>query len=465
MKKIKAVIEGGIIIKEEYTLYASLGRYIYNSRNGTVYNFQTFETEDGAFVRYPRNKNKFIQSGDFYEEVEFEFIDNRFSSEPIDFELSKNFKLRDYQVKPVKKILAQLRTSDMNSALLQAEPGFGKTYILPAIVKNLKQKTLVLVDRNLLRDQMFEEFTKNSEANVTVLENDTMEFGDVVITTFQMLLHNQNLLEKLKKEIGLVIVDECHIAPAKEFSNIIHQFPAKYRLGLSATPTRSDGLTSIIYDTFGYTKVIGDNPNSLKVYNIVVNTEIPIYFRNKSEYAKKFVEALTTPLLTSKDNQTAIELAVETAIALKAKGRKAFIYLTYSKLHTLTKNLLEAAGYSVGVISSKTSAVKRDKMMEDFQSGKLDFLVSGVILQKGVSIHALDTIINLSPQNKEGLEQTVGRLRREHSDKKTPMFIYFTFAGKMIYTNENKVDVLKRMSNKGDKFARLSVKQFREKIK
>ncbi len=767
MKKIKALIEGGIVIKEEHTLYATLHRYIYQTQNGTVHNFHVLKTDKGNYVRYPRNKKKFINSNDFYEEVEFEFIDNRIESDSISFELKGTFKLRDYQVKPVQKLLSQLRHSEMNSCLLQAEPGFGKTFILPAIVKALKQKTLVLVDRNLLRDQMYDEFTQNSEAKVTILESDTTEFGDVIITTFQMLLRNKHLVQLLKPLIGLVIVDECvsgdteiltesgwvrfdelpknikvaqtnadggdlefvtptkyikryskdlvkitsnngngwsitathghrqpildynerlttvnvgelpksfkvhttvdyiggesdilsnherlliagqadgylektgiqfklikerkklrllklldgedfityksinnslrvywkpkdkfsknlwelfniteftknkakefieemvnwdgsimknggyyysstikenrdfisavatlagytvnesvqvddrsdkyndvfrlyinknkktmgiqksikeiikhddfvycvsvpstyivikqngkvfitgncHIAPAKEFSNIIHQFPAKYRLGLSATPTRSDGLTSIIYDTFGHDKVIGQNPDSLKVYNIVVNTEIPIYFNNKAEYAKKFVQALTSPLPNSKKGLTAIELAVESAIQLKAKGRKVFIYLTYRKLHALAKNLLEAAGYSVGVISSGTSAEKRDKMMADFQSGKLDFLVSGVILQKGVSIHALDTILNLSPQNKEGLEQTVGRLRREHSDKKTPMFIYFTFGGKMMFSNENKVDVLKRMSKNGDKFIRLSVEKFREKIK
>ena len=63
------------------------------------------------------------------------------------------------------------------------------------------------------------------------------------------------------------------------------------------------------------------------------------------------------------------------------------------------------------------------------------------------------------------MEQTVGRLRREHEAKREPMFIYFTFAGKMIMTNEDRVEVLKSLSKKGDKFSRMGVNKFRGAIR
>ena len=258
------------------------------------------------------------------------------------------------------------------------------------------------------------------------------------------------------------VTGNCHVAPAEKFLNVISELPAKYRLGLSATPTRSDGLTSIITDTFGYNKVIGSNPNNLKIYNVAVETKIPVHFNNKSEYAKNFIKAMTSPI--KKGESTPIELAVTSAIRLREKNRKVLVYVTYGKLQELVKKSFEAEGYSVAVIQGKTGKARRAELIRAFQNGEIDFLVSGVILQKGVSIHALDTIINLAPQNKENLEQVKGRLRREMEGKAEPMFIYFTFSGKLEYSNATTVQMLADSRDKGDKFSRVSVDSFKKRL-
>ena len=464
--KMVAVLGGGITLHSKHLTDFPVTKYTYTSRDGDyVATFKMLENNGERYIQLPRNLDKLIKISSFRgcpEDVQV--IDKRVEAPIKGCGVKESFSLRGYQNQPVAKILGTLRRTNVNSCLLQAEPGFGKSYILPQIVAKVKQRTLVLVDRNLLRDQMLEEFNKNFEGTVQALANDTKSLCDVNITTFQMLMKNPHLITMLREGIGFVIVDECHVAPAKEFASIILQIPAKYRLGLSATPSRSDGLTEVIFDTFGENIVHGDNPDSLKVFNIVVNTAIPLYWSGKHDYAEKFVEAVLNPLPEDK-SMSAMDLVAETAIALKKRGRRPLIYVTYDKLQQWVKTTLESEGFTVGVISGKVSSVKRDKIIEDFQSGKIDFLVSGVILQKGVSIHKLDTIINLSPQNKEGLEQTIGRLRREHKDKKEPMFIYFTFAGKMIMTNEDRVEIIRGLSNKGDKFARMGVKKFKEKLK
>ena len=463
--KIPIVLGGGITIPIDYMNYISLSHYAYKSRDGDhIATFKVLENNGKRYIQLPRNMDKLLHRSMFRRDPDrLNIIDKRMSAPITGCKVKENFSLRNYQVEPVKQIINTLNTTFVNSCLLQAAPGSGKSYILPKIVEQLGQRTLILVDRNLLRDQMLEEFTGNSQGTVQVLANDTQSLCDVNITTFQMLMKNPHLMPLLREGIGFVIIDECHVAPAKEFSSIILQIPAKYRLGLSATPSRSDGLTEVIFDTFGTNIVYGDNPDSLKVFNIVVNTAIPLYWSGKHDYAEKFVEALFKPLPEDK-SVSAMDLMIKTAVTLKNKGRRPLIYVTYDKLQQWTKTALESEGFTVGVISGKVSAGKRDKIIADFQSGKIDFLVSGVILQKGVSIHKLDTIINLSPQNKEGLEQTIGRLRREHKDKKEPMFIYFTFAGKMVMTNEDRVEIIRGLSHKGDKFARMGVKKFKEKM-
>jgi superfamily II DNA or RNA helicase len=44
----------------------------------------------------------------------------------------------------------------------------------------------------------------------------------------------------------VVICDECHHIAARVFSKAMLRFPAKYTMGLSATPERKDGLTRVV---------------------------------------------------------------------------------------------------------------------------------------------------------------------------------------------------------------------------
>jgi len=46
--------------------------------------------------------------------------------------------------------------------------------------------------------------------------------------------------------VAHVVLDEAHHAPAEQVAAVIAQFPARYLLGLSATPYRRDGLDAVI---------------------------------------------------------------------------------------------------------------------------------------------------------------------------------------------------------------------------
>ena len=46
---------------------------------------------------------------------------------------------------------------------------------------------------------------------------------------------------------GHVIIDECHHLSAFAFESVLRQIKAKYVLGLTATPTTTDGHHPIIY--------------------------------------------------------------------------------------------------------------------------------------------------------------------------------------------------------------------------
>jgi superfamily II DNA or RNA helicase len=58
-------------------------------------------------------------------------------------------------------------------------------------------------------------------------------------------LVQQDFLETEFRSFGFGIFDECHHLGASNFSRALLKVQTKYMLGLSATPTRDDGLTKV----------------------------------------------------------------------------------------------------------------------------------------------------------------------------------------------------------------------------
>ena len=449
---MKIKITGTLEVPFKYYGIKLLTPYIYAKKGGDK--AISFFVKNDETIHLPRNFRKFLNvTGKDIKDLEI--TDGRLEV-PLKKELplKQSFGLRDYQEQPVEGVIDFLnKKANLNSCVLQADPGFGKTYILPKIVQKMNQRTLILVDRTLLVKQMHDEFVENTDADIRILTSGDMTLGDVNIATLQLFIKSKELLEGITDKFGFVIVDECHIAPAIEFSKVISRFPAKYRLGLSATPTRSDGLTEIISDTFSSRKVLGVNPKALKVTSVGVRTGIKVDYQKMSEFSKAFIKTATSPEV--------LAILKETVEAFIRKDRKIMVYATFTEIHNSTKTLLESIGLTVGVISSKVSHKERDRIIALFNSGEIDVLISGVIMSKGVSVHRLDTIINLSTHNKESLEQTIGRLRREHDDKQKPLYVDISFTGKLRRNTEDRFELLYGMQDKGDRFFAYTLDEFK----
>ena len=404
----------------------------------------------------PRNFQKFMRTTGM-KRVEVTSTDKRVE-QPLKtpVRLKKSFSLRDYQKGPVAEVVKALKDNrTLNSCVLQADTGFGKTYILPQIAADLNQRTLILADRNLLIKQMYDEFTSNTDEDVVVLNSKKPKLGSVNIATLQMFLQNPEYAKELSKKIGFVVVDECHIAPADKFIRVISSFPAKYRLGLSATPTRSDGLTQVISDVFGDKKIVAKNPNKLLVKIIGVFTKIPVFYNKRSEFEKGFTKAVTS--------KESLSLLKETIVALKKSGRKIMVYSTYKSIQEVGQKVMEELGLKTAIINSEVSHKERDKIIADFNEGSLDGLIAGVIMSKGISIHRLDTIISMAPHTKESIVQTIGRLRRDHSDKQIPLFIDFGYEGKALEGTLKRFELLRKMETEHDSYFQYDKNAF-EKI-
>lgn len=132
-------------------------------------------------------------------------------------------------------------------ALLCLPVGFGKTTAALYLASRVKLKTLVLVHKSFLKDQWVERVGQCLPgARVSTIQGDECDTtGDVVVAMIQTLL-SRKFPASTFAGVGLVVVDEVHHLGAAAFSQCMWGQCAQYTLGLSATPTRKDGLSRVV---------------------------------------------------------------------------------------------------------------------------------------------------------------------------------------------------------------------------
>lgn len=133
---------------------------------------------------------------------------------------------------------------------LALSTGFGKTSLGNYFTCHFKLKTVILCHIDEVNKQWVIEYKEFSNAKVQrVTGNKGLDpNADVYVIGIQKA---KNIPRDQLSDIGLVILDECHIATITAFSKTLLRFQPKYVIALSATPERSDGLHKLLTMYFG----------------------------------------------------------------------------------------------------------------------------------------------------------------------------------------------------------------------
>lgn len=158
--------------------------------------------------------------------------------------------MEETPTRPQKSVVAATlrQINSIGGATIIAGCGTGKTMVAIKIACELGLKTGVLIHNNFLIEQWRERIESFCEkVKVGVVRQNVCEDGDFILMSMKSIVSRNYELP----ELGLLIVDEVHHVPAKNFVQALMKIKATYTLGLTATPKRKDGLESIIYDTLG----------------------------------------------------------------------------------------------------------------------------------------------------------------------------------------------------------------------
>lgn len=161
----------------------------------------------------------------------------------------KPFDLRSYQEEAVEQIEKNKR------GLIVLATGLGKSLIAIHAVRRLQKKSLIICPNTAIADSFYKELCSCfGKQRVGYYGNGKKKIGDVTIAIIQSV---NNHIEKFKAaDLGLVILDECHRAPANTLFTVVKELGNVGRVfGMTATDFRSDGKDILINAAVGPTLI------------------------------------------------------------------------------------------------------------------------------------------------------------------------------------------------------------------
>ena len=303
--------------------------------------------------------------------------------------------------------------------MLVAPPGSGKTVMGCAIVAERQLPTLVLVYRKPLLEQWREQLA-------TSLNLDPAEIGELAagrdrrtgtvdLATVQTLARQEDVAG-VTGAYGLLVVDECHHVPAVTIQRVVSQIPARFVLGLTATPYRGDGLDPLIAMHCGPVRNSGDPvPSSLRL-------ELEVH-----ETAFVLDEAEDAPIhevlgAVAQDPGRTHQIADDVAAELTAGRRCLVLSERKSHLAALAEQLREL-GIDPLVLHGGMKRTEEQQVMDRLESaaeGPLVLAATGQYIGEGFDCPPLDTLFLTFPMSDKGkIVQRVGRIQRPFPGKHT----------------------------------------------
>jgi len=425
---------------------------LFRSRGGEYFGFGPGVTvslleEDRDLITLPRSY--------WWEELRSKDVEDRMSrGERVDFvfnpgEDKDRFKqLSDAQDRAIAEFFSKMgrQESPFKHGIFCAECGQGKTVCACKMMAKLKRTTAVVVDKDFLIRQWrerLERFLGLGKDDVgEVRQSKSRIDGCKVVLCMAQTLYSRGRNEKLENFAGLLIVDEVHKFGAPLFQTVVPRFSASVRIGLTATPRRSDGLQGIFERHMGKVLTVMDTVRVVdcKVYALAVPMVVPSNYYMPRSGDKVYMSRLINWLAKNR-KRNAILLRV-LCRALE-KGRKVIALSDRLEQVHLLADEVERRMPQYRVLRYVGATKKKDQA----KAHEADLLIGTYGMAKdALDLPALDTLVFLTP--KADVEQPVGRILRGCAGKKDPMVVDPIDAISDVGGREVKNDILGRFWGK-----------------
>jgi len=356
--------------------------------------------------------------------IDIQWIDQRVSVPMQDVIAPQpGYALRSYQETPCAQMLR------VEQGIYEAPTGSGKTITTAFFLAAARQRALIIVDKMNLVTQWQDRIREATGYVCGTIGDGQWAERDITITTRQSLWARHDQLDEQGwwSRWGAVIFDEAHGVSAETVRELLQRFPAKYRIGLSATPDREEWLTiasrSIIGEIFHRTTEDELEAAGVLVRPKVVAVRTPFEFPWKSRLDPRIQWTQLIKALRS-------DPARNHAIGKKMGTLRGHAVLVdtdqVGHAHELRAYALSYGWPDdrVFLFTGQQKTAERVEIMKLADEG--DIMIISTIGKEALDIPRLDRFLITWPTKQDTrTKQMIGRVRRMHDEKSAPEIVDF----------------------------------------
>lgn len=366
--------------------------------------------------------------------------------EKLSFETVTRYALRPYQ----EDALTEWIEKDYRG-IICLPTGTGKTFMGLEAIHKTKNRTLIIVPTiNLLHQwrRNVIEGLEISKDKIGIWGGGRQELNEITITTYDSA---HIYVKRFQNAFDLIIFDEVHHLPAPTYRVIAEGTIASKRLGLSATPERSDELHrdldvlvgKVVY-RLEHEELVDDGyvaPFELKTITIELADDEQRRYealdKLYQDYVQKYkifdYEKLVLRSGRDKKAREALLARQEARkisfggekkldkieeLLIQHKKDKVIIFCEFNEIvHAITKRFL------IPEITHKTKLEERRIVLDNFKSGKYSKLVTGRVLDEGWDVDANIGFMVSGSGSKRQFIQRLGRILRP-SETRSKAILY-----------------------------------------
>lgn len=337
-------------------------------------------------------------------ELEVE-VDDRRSHPALETPWTLQAELRDYQQAAVD------RAVKMRDGVVVSPTGSGKTVMAMGLLARLATPALLLVHNRLLVDQIREASERFLGVEAGVIGAGQFEVRPLTVATVQTLMRRD--LSELKNLFGVVVLDEAHHCPAPTFTEVVEQFAARWRLGLTATPERKDGLHPLMHAALGPELMRMQPRELLAVGSLSASRVTPVHTTFAGGRMDDHAEMMGKLASHAQRNHEILRVVLSTC------GQRSLVLVERVEHCQVLAELLRDAGLRAWGLTGSVATVQRQEVLAQLKGPQGGILVAtSSLVGEGFDCPALDTLYLAVPSaNVTRVTQALGRVLRPHDGK------------------------------------------------
>ena len=351
----------------------------------------------------------------------------------------------------------------------------GKTYLAQMAMQATPRTTLIVVPTLDLMHQWYAHLVAAfPDGEVGLLGGGSRDRTAILVATYDSAAIHA---ESLGNKYALIIFDECHHLPT-DFNRVIAEYAiAPYRLGLSATPERTDGKhidLNILIGKEVYRQRAEDLAGKALAAHEIVQIKVKLSQLEREKY-NQLIQTRNDFLKQSKISLGSLQ-GWQMFVQMSARsqpGRKAMLAHRQAKeialgtdgkirvlldllaTHFLERTLIFTADNAtvyrisqdllIPAITHQTPVKERHEILTKFKAGEYNTLVASNVLNEGVDVPAASIAIILSGtgSTREYI-QRLGRILRKGNLENKQAILYEVIAED---TSEEKTSARRRGEN------------------